>query len=137
MPDPTYDNIKPLLTAVRQDGSSMYCTFKCPKTGVSVEANGGLQHSQSLAGTAVNSTKRNLWWSIRSAVSSTIGNLLGWNIAGRVAQDVAYQASNEAERGTEYSGSEKNAALVRAFQSVQDRFTWDDDAKAWVGKPQS
>ncbi len=135
MSEISYDRIQPLIAASEQRGSAMAVTFTCPTTGTSVEASASIQRGKGLADVAKQSAKKNVMWSIRSAVSRTVRGVLGSGILGRVGNDLAREVMSNVEQGARdsFSDDEKQAAIVRAFESVSSRFAFDPKAGRFVG----
>ncbi|MHC5019831.1 MAG: hypothetical protein ACYTGX_06905, partial [Planctomycetota bacterium] len=72
MPDPTYDDIAPLIAEENQNGSTMHVTFRCPDTGIEAKATASVKQLKTVKSTAARSLKRSLWYQLRRAVTSAI-----------------------------------------------------------------
>jgi len=134
MPAIKFEDIQKNIESTRQDGSVMYCVFKCPVTGNKVESQATIQEGRGLADVAKKSVKRSLFWRLRYGVSSVVRSALGYGLAGRVAGDVAGAAVQGAmqKQGPSFSDDEKNAAVLQAFESVASRFNFDSKNGQWI-----
>jgi len=133
MTEPTYESIQPLIVSEEASGSTVAVVFKCPSTGVEATASGSVKKSDSLKAEAGRSVKKNMWSSLRRAVTRAITDAMGSGAAGRTARDVANKAMADKQKGSTYSKDEIRAAVVGAFQSVQTKFRWDAANSQWVG----
>lgn len=133
MTDPTYDSIKPLIASEEAHGSSVAVVFRCPQTGVEANANGSIKKSTSITAEAGRTAKKNMWSSLRRAVTWAITDAMGSGAVGRTARDVANKAMTAQQKSASFSKAETQAAVVTAFQSVQTQFRWDAAASSWVG----
>lgn len=141
MPEITYESVQPLLASQQVQGGMIVCTFRCPESGVSVEARAHIQKTTSAAGRvaqrAKQTAKHTLLFQARSALSRAVGGLLGHGLAGQIGRGVAHSAATEATRGSgtaavTFSDAEKQAAVVAAFQSVAAQFAWDAKGGRWI-----
>lgn len=135
MSTPTLANVQPLVQHQDIRGRTLQVRFQCPVSGQVVDARFAVPVDNSMGSRVTSQVKRNLMWSLQSAVASAIRSTMGYNIAGRVASDVARstiggmqrQASSQA-----LSAREAEHALLQAFVSVQHQFIWDQGRGAWI-----
>ena len=73
-------------------------------------------------------------YAAQNAISHVIRNVFGYNLFGRAAGDVARQTMYAATSITHNSLSEneKQQAILSAFQSVSNQFTWDSNNSRWI-----
>ncbi|WP_428261709.1 hypothetical protein [Haliangium sp.] len=127
-----YENIQPLIAAAEQQGASMRVTFRCPVSGFEVQASAGLRADDSISGRAAQRAKRSLMWSVRSAISRAVRSALGHGVLGSAASSVASDVVQAGGEQVRYSDSDKEAAMVRAFESVQSQFAWDAEKGQFI-----
>jgi len=140
MAELTYESIKPLIVKEEVQGSSMYCTFKCPVSGYRVDATASIQRAagaaRNVADSVKQSVKYSVMWQIRMAIYNFVRSLLGGGVAGQVGSQAAYAATSSIGSGsyqsTSYNAAEKQAAVVAAFQSVASNFKWDEAGRRWT-----
>lgn len=134
MPEITYSNIQPNVVKADVSGRNVSCTFKCPVNGNTVNASASVAVDRSLVATAKSSATRSIGWSIRSAISRTVRNVLGYGIASRVASDVVNEGTRDLGKTdtSTLSEKEKEKGIVEAFQSIASQFVWDEDSQKWI-----
>lgn len=129
----SFELVQPLIAQANQQGSTMHVTFRCPVSGHTVESRGHLQAANTMGSRVAQSAKRSVLWSLRSSLSRAIRSSLGYGIAGRVAADAASGAINTSGSGQQsYSEADRQAAMVRAFESVANQFVWDAQNNRYV-----
>ncbi len=137
MSDLTYDDIAPLIADQKQDTNVLAVTFRCPQTGREVTADALLESSDGVGSSVRDAVKREASWNVFSLVARWISRLFGGGIAGSMAGsiggDIAYDQVSE--RGEHiYSKKQKQAAALRAFESVRDQFVFDEASKQWLAR---
>jgi len=135
MSDVTYAAIQHLIAEQRQDTNILAVTFRCPATGRQVDADAILESRETVGSTARDVAKREASWGVFRVVASFFSNLFGGGVAGDIAGSVGGEvASNQvSDRGNYiYSAEEKQAAAVRAFESVREEFALDPATQQWV-----
>ena len=128
----TYEMIQPLIASSNQQGSAMHVVFRCPVSGQTVESRGALQAANTVGNRVTKSAKRSMLYSLRNALSRALRSTLGYGIAGQVASDAARGAMNTSGSNVSYSDSDRQAAMVRAFQSVANQFVWDSQNSRYI-----
>ena len=116
-----YAQIQPLIAQVDVSNRSVRVNFRCPITGEQVQSSHTIRQQQR----GVTSTiERSLMYGVQNAISQTIRSVFGYSIFGRIAGDIARQGVYNAQRNSRnsLSESEKQQAIVAAFQSVSSRF---------------
>ena len=135
MTTPTYNNVQPLVQSIDVRGRMIQVRFACPVSGQTVDARYNVPRDNSMGSRVSQQMKRNLMWSLQSAVASAIRSTMGHNIAGRMASDVARSAMTGVQQqvnSNTLSAREQSAALVEAFRSVQSQFVWDAQRATWI-----
>ena len=128
-----YAQIQPLIAQVDVQNRSVRVNFRCPITGEQVQSSHTIRQQQR----GVTSTiERSLMYGVQNAISQTIRSVFGYSIFGRIAGDIARQGVYNAQRNARnsLSESEKQQAIVAAFQSVSSRFFFDAQRNHWVSK---
>lgn len=128
-----YTQIQPLIDQVDVQNRSVRVSFRCPITGEQVQSSYTLRQQQ---GGISSTVERSLMYGVQSAISQTIRSVFGYSIFGRIAGDIARQGVYNAQRDSRnnLSESEKQQAIVAAFQSVSSRFYFDAQRNHWVSK---
>ena len=135
MPQPTQENIAPLIADLQSSGRSVRVVFRCPVSGDQVNASHSVTGRPAASSQMMNSAKRSMMYSLQSAVSTAIRDVFGYNMVGRVASDVARSAVRSATQNTSsnsLSASEQRAAALEAFKKVSSRFVWDSNRGHWI-----
>ena len=110
----------------------MQVAFRCPVSGQIVEANAPIHQAKNLSSRVTQSAKRSLMYSLRNALTRSVRRALGHNIVGRVAADMTRSATDDLGQSQSYSEADKQAAIVRAFESVANMFVWDPHNHRYV-----
>jgi hypothetical protein len=118
-------------------GRSVYCTFRCPVSGLTINASAAIELNagQQVADRAQKTLKRRMLSTARSAVSRTITGALGHNLLGQLGRDLTNTASMEVTRKvaqSSFTPAMRQAAVVAAFERVADRFVWDKAQRRWI-----
>lgn len=122
----SYDTIHPLIARAEQEGTAMRVTFRCPVSGQEVEASAGLRAANTVGNRVAQSAKRSLMWSVRGAIAGAVRRAFGHGMLGSMASSAARGAmSSTSGSTTSFSDSDKQDAMVRAFESVASQFAWD------------
>lgn len=132
----SFQHIQPLIVDVQENGRSLQVTFQCPLSGTKVSSRASASRDNSLSGQVKKSTQRSLLYAVQRAIGEVIRDVFGYsNPIGRVASDVTrrtmYSASSQMMNGL--SQSEREQTIVKAFESVQRKFTWDPNQNRWIG----
>lgn len=128
----TYEMIQPLIASADQQGSAMHVVFRCPVSGTTVEARGHLQAANTATSRAAKSAKRSLFSGLRRSMTRALRSALGYSMAGRVAADAASGAMRTSGSSQSYSDADRQAATIRAFQSVANQFIWDSQNNRYI-----
>ncbi len=135
MPQPTHDNIAPLITDLQTTGRTVRVTFRCPVSGQSVSSSHAVPRTSNTSSRLAQTAKRSLMYSLQSTISSAIREVFGYNLVGRVASDVARQAVYSAAQTPSQntlSSAEQQEAVLAAFAKVSSRFIWDSARGHWI-----
>jgi len=125
-----YAAIEPLIHDLQVQGQRISMTFVCPVDGTKVRA--AHQLDRTMRNEVVKAASRSIFYSLRSALSRIIYSILGRGVVGRVAADAARGATmNVRTDRLTVTASQKQAAAVEAFRSVQSRFVWAEGR--WLG----
>ncbi|MEL6347363.1 MAG: hypothetical protein AAFV53_29885 [Myxococcota bacterium] len=135
MPQPTYENIAPLIADVQESGRSVRVSFRCPVSNKTVQSSFSMPRDNSTSSRMMDQAKRSMMYSLQSSVSQAIRSVFGYNMVGRVAGDVArqamYSAASSSNQNT-LSRSETQQAILEAFKRVSNQFIWDNSRGHWV-----
>jgi len=136
MPQPTHDNVAPLVADLQESGRSVRVTFRCPVSGQSVKSSHSVPRNRNTSAQLTNTAKRSMMYGLQSAVNQTIRSVFGYSTVGRVAGDVArqamYSATSAATNQNTLSSSEKRDAVIEAFKKVSRQFVWDSARGHWI-----
>jgi hypothetical protein len=135
MPQPTHDNIAPLIADLQSSGRSVRVIFRCPVSGDQVSSSHSVSGRPAASSQIMNTARRSMMYSLQSAVSSAVRDVFGYNMVGRVASDVARSAVHSATQGTtsnSLSAAEQRDATLEAFKKVSSRFVWDSTRGHWI-----
>jgi len=131
---PTYANITPLIVDITESGRSIQVVFQCPISGTQIPARASVSRDNSIGAQVKNSAQRSLMYAIQREVGNILRSVFGNNTLGRTASDISrrtmYSASSQVMNGL--SKKEKEEAIVKAFLSVQRKFTWDQNRQQWI-----
>jgi hypothetical protein len=109
--------------------------FQCPITGQTTDARHTVPRDNSTGKRVTDQMKRNLMWSLQSTVATAIRSTMGYNIAGRVASDVARSAMTGVQQQVSsqtLSAQEQKQGVVDAFITVAHQFIWDGNRMTWI-----
>ena len=135
MPQPTHDNIAPLIADLSSSGRSVRVVFRCPVSGDQVNASHAVSGKPAASSQLMNTAKRSMMYSLQRTLSTTIRDVFGYNMVGRMASDVARSAVQTAAQGTSrntLSAAEQRDAALEAFKTVSSRFVWDNSRGHWI-----
>ena len=136
MPQPTHDNIAPLIADLQTSGRSVRVVFRCPVSGEQINSSHSVRGQAAASSQIMNTAKRSMMYSLQSTVSRAIRDVFGYNnMVGRVASDVARSAVHSAARTSTrntLSSSEQREATLEAFKKVSSRFVWDTSRGHWI-----
>lgn len=134
-PDATYDDIAPLVVDVNTDGPQVVVTFRCPVTRTEVVGAGDWPQPgtkgkvvKQAGSTASAMVRDRLASSIRRAAQGTGFGAMGAHAASGALLGRGATTNRTPDRSEEA----KQGAVVDAFESVQDRFGWDEAGRRWV-----
>jgi hypothetical protein len=133
-----YDTIAANIAEVKVDGAQVQVSWKCPATGRPVGQSSAFMSADTrLANRVGASVKRSIASEVIYGAARMISGLLG-GAAGRVISNAAYTAANDlntrATVGVDYTEASRQAAIVKAFESVQSSFVWDDARQRFVAR---
>lgn len=133
-----YESLVPNIDQVEVDGAQVHVTWKCPASGnVIGKASAHMVADQSVSGRVKASVKRSVASEIIYGAARALSSLLG-GAAGRVVGNAVYTAANDVNTkmtsGVDYSEASRQAAVVTAFESVKDRFAWDENTRRFVAR---
>jgi uncharacterized membrane protein YebE (DUF533 family) len=123
MPQPSYEQLSPLISTQELRDNTIYVTFQCPVTGrhaqssAACETGGRTQRwVQSLKGRAASQLR----WSLANMVRSALGG----GYLGRTGSSMVHEATSGATSAPKPTQSQRRAAVVQAFRQVQGQFAW-------------
>ena len=130
----SYNAIAPLIVELNTQGRSVNIIFQCPVSGEKVSARQHVAQKRTMGSQLQQSVQRNAMYAVQNMISQVIRSVFGYNMLGRVASDVTrqtvYSASNTMRNSL--SKSEREQAVVDAFQSIQRKFSWDKVNNRWL-----
>lgn len=130
----SYQAITPLIVDLNVQGRSVNVVFQCPLSGEKKSARQHVSQKRTMGSQIQKSVQRNTMYAVQNMLSQVIRSVFGYNMIGRVASDVTRQtvySANNAVRNS-LSKSEKEQAVINAFQSVSRQFTWDKANQRWI-----
>lgn len=131
MPEPTYDNIAPLVAREEVSGNYIRVAFRCPVSGEEVV--GSANFSTSSGDEIKKEIKRSFWRNVRWSLSSMVRGMFGYGVGGVVGGAVVDAAMTPgAVRDYQPTAEQVKDATVQAFRSVATRFAWDASNNRWV-----
>jgi len=126
----TYDLIKPIILEEKLDGSTMHCKFKIE--GEVFESKYSVKiDSKDTSNKIKGMVKLNLISRMRSTLMRVIRTAVGGGIAGNTASMVGNEVVRTQTSGANYSVSDKQDAVVTAFERIRFNFFFDQEDKAW------
>ena len=135
MPQPSPENIAPLIADLQASGRRIRVVFRCPVSGDQVNVSHSVNSRPAASSQMMNTAKRSMMYSLQGAVSSAIRDVFGYSMVSRVASDVARSAVQSATQNTsrsQLSDSEQRDAALEAFKTVSSRFVWDSSRGHWI-----
>ncbi|MFO0749547.1 MAG: TerB family tellurite resistance protein [Myxococcota bacterium] len=131
MPEPTYENITPLVAREEVSGNSVRITFRCPVSNE--EFVGTSTASETSEGEIKKEIKRSFWRNVRWSISSMVRSMFGYGVGGVVGGAVVDTAlTPSAVRDMKLTSEQLKQATIDAFRSVSTRFAWDQTNGRWV-----
>jgi len=133
-----YDTIAANVAQVDVNGSQVDVRWKCPATGREVgRTSAWMSADPALASRVQANVKRSIANEIVYGAARMVAGLLG-GAAGRVVSNAVYTAAGDIDAkltaGVDYTSASREAAIVTAFESVKDQFTWDDKTGRFVAR---
>lgn len=134
----TFDSIKPLIVATKDENSGVFVTFRCPVTGLEVQSDGQWPDDGLLERTA-GQVKRGLFASVRNSLARTVQTAVGSHTTSSVgsvgtgaAQQIIYGTGNEIGERKHRSDKDRQTATLAAFNRVAGQFAWDENTDRFV-----
>lgn len=127
----TYDMIQPLIVSAELEGNTMFCEFQTPE-GQIIESQARIKRVKSIQSDVERNVKRIMVNQARRSASRFLRSALGGGMLGRTGSSVIRSMTQADNLGMKYSGEEKNAAVVDAFQRVAEHFQFDAQSNSWV-----
>ena len=128
MDEITYELIQPLIISEEVNGSKMICQFEVPGTGEVIEATASIKRDKGLKSQIQKRVTRTVTSKARVSASRMVRGILGGGMLGRIGSQVMNTASREMTQNLTrgYNSTEKQMAVVQAFNSVAQHFKYDD-----------
>ena len=128
MEEITYELIQPLIISEEVNGSKMTCQFEVPGTGEVIEATASIKRDKGLKSQIQKRVTRTVTSKARVSASRMVRGILGGGMLGRIGSQVMNTASREMTQNLTrgYNSTEKQMAVVQAFNSVAQHFKYDD-----------
>ena len=131
----TYEDVSLLIASVDDGGPQLVVTFRCPVTGTEV-VSAGEWPKAGFKGKAVQQAKSTASMMFRDRLASSIRKAASTSGVGGMGAHAATGAilgrGATTNRTPDRSDEARQAAVLDAFESVQDRFGWDDAGRRWV-----
>jgi hypothetical protein len=144
-PQPSYENVEPLLHSSRVDGAIFECVFRCPQTGAEVTG------SSPMPDWRAPDVSQAPWWTPRRLASGE-GTFLAGEAADKVVKgasgvlwaadalrdlrrsrrDLKQTAETSAAAAAHAQGELPRQMIVTAFASVAHEFAWDGASGRWI-----
>ena len=134
MSQANYENIQPLIAEQNVDGAYLKCVFRCPETGQEHLAKTHITIARSTGKEVKKAVKRGLFRGLRNSITRAVSSSVGSGMVGQAAREATYSAtSGVGGRADKPSKEDIERAAVAAFDTVRDKFRWDDDGNRWLG----
>ncbi len=119
----SYETIQPLLVEEQVRGTEMFCVFRCPVTGVTVESSASIppEEDNEILLLPTSLDKRSGF--LEGARVSLFGLIKGM------------PSEQDAVENSLFSELALRRATIAAFRQVRHRFRWDDSEKLWISIP--
>jgi hypothetical protein len=137
----TYDSIKSLIVEEKLDGQQVHVAFKAPGQEAPISAMSVIMPDQSemMKNVGKTAVKQGAKSGIISMLSRFVGGLVGGtagSIASSATSQVAHTATNNPNAGqdvlkTKITPEKQQKAVVDAFKTVQNFFTFDSETNQW------
>lgn len=131
----TYAQIEPLIYSAEPEGSTMYCEFALPDSADIFSAKATIRRNSSATSAVTNTVKRSLVNEARRAASRLLSGVFGGGFLGRTARSTFNSAASSTARDMTSgpSKSDKEAAIVEAFNQVAKHFSFNNGTWALAG----
>jgi tellurite resistance protein len=128
MDEITYELIQPLILSEEVNGSKMTCQFEVPGTGEVIEASASIKRDKGLKSQIQKRVTRTVTSRARVSASRMVRGILGGGMLGRIGSQVVNTASRDLTQDLTrgFTSTEKQMAVVQAFNSVAKHFKYDD-----------
>jgi hypothetical protein len=130
-----YEDVAPLVAGEVTQGDGLQVTFKCPVTGGTAQGYGSFPTGGLFRRIGANSTT-SLLSSARSRIAGLVRNATGTSlvgsIGGQAASEVVYGVGGPQRQRRHVSGKDRKTAIVAAFGTVTDQFTWDANGRRYL-----
>ena len=128
MDEITYELIQPLILSEEVNGSKMTCQFEVPGTGEVIEASASIKRDKGLKSQIQKRVTRTVTSRARVSASRMVRGILGGGMLGRIGSQVVNTASRDLTQDLTrgFTSTEKQMAVVQAFNSVARHFKYDD-----------
>ncbi len=121
----TYEMLIPIIVDVQQDGNTVHCTFGIPGTDQLIESSAGISRDRSAGGQVQKTATRMASRQGRMAAGRMIRGALGGGILGRIGARAVRTGWRSMDPARMPSGSEKQDAVVSAFNKVSHHFQYN------------
>ena len=133
-----YEQLAPNIAQAEVQGTLVRVSWKCPATGRAIgPSEAYMQADASVSGRVRASVKRSIASEIIYGSARVLAGILP-GAAGRIFNNAVYTAANDintrATSGSDYTEASRRAAIVAAFESVKDQFTWDEQHQRFVAR---
>nr|MBA2280696.1 hypothetical protein [Acidimicrobiia bacterium] len=136
--DVTFEQIEPLVAGVVPiDGGTFEVVFWCRATGVEVRAQGRPGGGSGMLGKGAALAKGRLLGMVREGAARSVRRAITTGRLPGGMASAAHQATGKLSSpgggAGEPDADDQREAVLNAFETVADRFRWDDASGAFVG----
>ena len=129
----TFDQIAPLILNTYVDKSKMICEFEVPGTEKVIQSSANIKRERTVTSDIKRAVTRNVTNQVRRSVSRLVRNVLGGGMIGRIGSQTVNAATRSTTRDLTrgFSNSEKEQAIVEAFNKVASEFNYNANTGEW------
>lgn len=131
----TYDQIKPLIVSEEVENRQVYVNFALPGSNEIHECRASIPRDTSVTSRVKQQVGRQVANQARRGLSQMLRGILGGGFLGRTASQVVNTSTRETARNMTQGGGPSQGqieeAVVKAFQRVARKFSYDAASGSW------
>ena len=129
----TYESIEPLIVESYMQGSKMVVQFQAPDADKVIESSASIKRERNVQSEVRRVVSRQASNQLRRTVGRMVRSVLGGGMLGRIGYQTVNAATRETTRNITkgYSKSDKQRAIVEAFQKVAEEFEYNERSGTW------